>query len=84
MHKLKLESLAVESFEIAPAAPRARGTVEAHGKPTTGPLRTYNIDQCGDTMYFDCTLGCSMNTACPNGCVVMDINPLQAPGGELV
>ena len=65
MRKLKLESLAVESFETAPMAPGTRGTVDAHAKPpkpTT--LQTYNIDVCGDTMYFDCTLACSHLTHC--------------------
>ena len=69
MRKLKLESLQVESFETTAAAPCERGTVEAHGRPPT--IDTYNPDRCGDTMYFDCTLGCSQNTACPNGCVIM-------------
>jgi hypothetical protein len=69
MRKLKLESLQVESFETTTAAPRERGTVEAHGKPH--PIETYSPERCGDTMYFDCTLGCSQNTACPNGCILM-------------
>lgn len=71
MRKLKLESLTVESFETAPLAPQVRGTVDAHAKPkppTT--LQTYNVDVCGETMYFDCTLGCSRDTACPDTCVV--------------
>jgi hypothetical protein len=65
MRKLTLESLAVESFETAAAATPARGTVDAHAKPpkpTT--LQTYNVDICGDTMYFDCTLGCTVETNC--------------------
>jgi hypothetical protein len=69
MRKLKIESLQVESFDTTPVTRQERGTVDAHGKP--GPLETYNVDRCGDTNYFDCTLGCSMNTACPNGCVAM-------------
>ena len=78
MHKLKLESLAVESFETAQAAaPRARGTVAAHGKPGgPGPLNTYSIEQCGDTMYFDCTLGCSINTQCAGACGLSEFNCL--------
>ena len=66
MRKLKLESLAVESFQTSPIATQARGTVEAHGKPQ--PLQTYNVDDCGETMYFDCTLGCSYNTYCAGAC----------------
>ncbi len=69
MRKLKLESLQVESFETTAIAPRERGTVGAHGKPH--PIDTYSPDRCGDTMYFDCTLGCTRNTACPDGCILM-------------
>ena len=70
MRKLKLETLQVESFETTAAAPRERGTVEAHGRP--GPIQTYSPERCGDTMYFDCTLGCSVETNCI--CVVTDID----------
>ncbi|HEX5870126.1 MAG TPA: hypothetical protein VFY65_06915 [Longimicrobium sp.] len=71
MRKLKLESLAVESFETSPVAAQVRGTVDAHAKPTPPTtLQTYNVDICGDTMYFDCTLGCSRNT-CPDYCVIL-------------
>jgi hypothetical protein len=70
MRKLKLESLKVESFETTPAAADERGTVNAHGKP--GPIETYNVDRCGDTRYFDCTLGCSVETNC--FCVPTDID----------
>jgi hypothetical protein len=69
MRKLKLESLQVESFETTALARQERGTVDAHAKPkppTT--LQTYNVDICGDTMYFDCTLGCSLNTYCAGAC----------------
>jgi hypothetical protein len=72
MRKLKLESLSVESFQTSPVETQPRGTVAAHGKPV-GP-QTYNVDLCGDTMYFDCTLGCSVNTNCANGCGYTDIN----------
>lgn len=79
MRKLKLESLQVESFETTLTASRDRGTVNAHGKPKPTTLQTYNVDICGDTQYFDCTLGCSINTACPNGCieVMADPNPFD-------
>jgi hypothetical protein len=75
MRKLKLESLQVESFATTAVAQLAHGTVDAHGKP--GPLETYNVERCGDTRYFDCTLGCSMNTACPDGCVVQAISDVD-------
>ena len=71
MKKLKLESLEVTSFETSPTVARERGTVQGHARPTQAcPPQTYNVDLCGDTQYFDCTLGCSINTACPDGCVV--------------
>ena len=72
MRKLKLESLSVESFHTSPAATEPRGTVAACGKPAPGP-QTYNVDLCGDTLYFDCTFGCSVNTNCADGCVSADL-----------
>ena len=71
MKKLKLENLAVTSFATTPDAPRERGTVLGAGRTNGCPPQTYSPDLCGDTMYFDCTLGCSQNTACPNGCILM-------------
>ena len=73
MRKLKLESLQVESFDTTPVASQPRGTVDAHGKPR--PIETYDIQKCGDTNYMDCTYGCSINTACPNGCVEVAAEP---------
>lgn len=76
MRKLKLESLKVESFDTTPVAPQARGTVDAHAKPSTQvPLLTYSPAECGDTNYMDCTYGCSINTACPNGCIEVMAEP---------
>jgi hypothetical protein len=68
MHKLKLESLQVESFETAALAVRLRGTVEAHSGPeptptTIGP-QTYDVEVCGETQYFDCSLGCPSIAPC--------------------
>lgn len=72
MKKLKLESLEVTSFETTSDAARGRGTVVGHAPRTRAcPPETYNVDLCGDTQYFDCTLGCSINTNCPNGCIEM-------------
>ena len=50
----------------------ACGTVNANGK-LGGPvvIKTYDVDACGETQYFDCTFGCSINTNCPNGCIEM-------------
>jgi hypothetical protein len=61
MRKLKLESLQVESFATAPA-PRERGTMHAHQQHV--PFETYDIEVCGDTRYFDCTFGCTVDTGC--------------------
>lgn len=62
MRKLKLESLQVESFVTA-AALSPRGTINAHSDPQPTPptetvLQTYDVEICGETQYFDCSLGC--------------------------
>ena len=67
MRKLKLESLKIESFSTTPAAPSRRGTLYAHQQQV--PFETYDIQECGDTRYFDCTYGCTVNTNCAGGCV---------------
>ena len=68
MRKLKLESLKVESFETTPNAPRLRGTVQAHGTiqptPPTISIETYDVERCGETQYFDCSLGCPSIAPC--------------------
>lgn len=71
MKKLKLEDLAVTSFETTSAVAGERGTVQGHAPPASRqcPIQTYNVDLCGDTQYFDCTLGCSHLTNCPD-CIV--------------
>ncbi len=68
MRKTKLESLAVESFQTTAAAQQARGTVDAHSREWPTTVQTHDVEACGDTRYFDCTLGCSVHTACP-GCI---------------
>lgn len=76
MRKLKIESLQVESFDTTPVATQGRGTVNAHDGPGTHvPLLTYSPAECGDTNYMDCTYGCSINTACPNGCIEAAAEP---------
>lgn len=71
MRKLKLESLTVESFETTAVAPRNRGTV--HGRVEPAPsIETYDVELCGDTRYFDCTFGCSVDTGCANVCGASD------------
>ena len=66
MKKLKLEELEVTSFATTSDLVRERGTVVANAdiKPGGPIIETYNIDYCGDTNYFDCTLGCSYLTNC--------------------
>ena len=68
MHKLKLETLQVESFGTADLAVRLRGTVDAHGDPEPTPpttsIETYDVELCGDTRYFDCSLGCPSIAPC--------------------
>lgn len=72
MKKLKLESLEVTSFETTAADARERGTVQGHDPHPGGEvvLETYDVEACGDTRYFDCTYGCSVNTDCANTCLV--------------
>ncbi|HEY0019588.1 MAG TPA: hypothetical protein VGC13_25015 [Longimicrobium sp.] len=71
MRKLKLESLDVESFETITPTPRSRGTV--HGNVEFSPsIETYDIQECGDTRYFDCTYGCSVDTGCAHVCGASD------------
>ncbi len=67
MRKLKPESLTVESFVTMPVAPRVRGTVNAHSEPQPTPptiLPTYDVEVCGETQYFDCSLGCPSIAPC--------------------
>ena len=68
--QLKLYDLEVTFFETAPIA-SARGTVDGHAKPTELSCRCEPTDPARD-----CTLGCSINTDCPNTCVVMGIEPV--------
>jgi hypothetical protein len=74
MTKLKLEDLQVTSFATTSDAAGQRGTVLGAARTNRpggcpGPIETYNVDACGETQYFDCSLGCSINTNCPNGCI---------------
>lgn len=78
MHKLKLESLQVESFDTSNTGSQLRGTVEANadvntrGCPVggTGPSEcvvcyaTYDVRQCPETEYVDCTFGCTQGNSC--------------------
>lgn len=69
MKKLKLEDLTVTSFETASNEPQLRGTVDAHGKPQPAPESM--IGPCYPTdPNFDCTYGCSRESACPDNCVI--------------
>lgn len=67
MKKLKLEDLEITSFATAAHAPQPRGTMKGHqvlAPPSfLGPC--YPTDP-----NFDCTYGCSQNTACADACVL--------------
>lgn len=64
MRKLTLESLEVESFVTA-APSRLRGTINAHGDIKPSPvIETYDVALCGETRYFDCSLGCPSIAPC--------------------
>ena len=62
MRKLKLESVQVESFETTAGAPQLRGTMYAHQSPIC--IETYDVVECGETQYFDCSLGCPSIAPC--------------------
>lgn len=95
MHKLKLESLQIESFVTAPE-PAIRGTVRGNADidtGATGPVQpwtgtgpviaTYNVRDCGETQYFDCTYGCSINTRCIRYCLVEPVDNSRACNPEI-
>lgn len=84
MRKLKMESLNVESFETT-APVRGRGTVNGHIEGTggggtvvytgtiSGPvIHTYDVRDCGESKYFDCTYGCTMANTCPRYCSIYE------------
>jgi hypothetical protein len=64
MRKLKLESVKVESFETTPAAAEKRGTLYAHQQHSPISIETYDVEECGETQYFDCSLGCPSIAPC--------------------
>jgi hypothetical protein len=77
MRKLKLESLNVESFDTTATAPRPRGTVAGHEDTGVSQCEicrhsydnvcepdTYDVVLCGETRYFDCSLGCPSIAEC--------------------
>jgi hypothetical protein len=85
MHKLKLESLQIESFETTSPAVNGRGTVNGHIEAQTGDtgqvytttisgpvIHTYNVRDCGETRYFDCTYGCTMVRTCGRYCSIYE------------
>lgn len=68
MHKLKLESLQVQSFETTAAPRPARGTVQAHQSTAPDCVHTQGPDICGETNYADCSGGactCECTMSCP-------------------
>ncbi|HSU15590.1 pinensin family lanthipeptide [Longimicrobium sp.] len=68
MKKLKLEAIQVTSFETSNVAPAQAGTVR--GQQQVVPAPPSFLGPCYPTdPNFDCTFGCSQNTACPERCV---------------
>jgi hypothetical protein len=86
MHKLKLESLQVQSFRTTDAPPLARGTVQAHAKTFMDCVGTFGPQECGATNYGDCSGNCSYDCTydCPltegPECYTMD--PYACPQTE--
>jgi hypothetical protein len=70
MHKLKLESLQVESFQTTVALLPARGTVQAHAKTAEDCVGTFDPQACGATNYSDCSGFCSYD--CSYDCSYLD------------
>lgn len=69
MHKLKLESLQVQSFETTVAPPPVRGTVQAHAATARDCVGTFDV--CGLTIFYgDCSGDCSY--ACTYDCPVTE------------
>jgi hypothetical protein len=71
MHKLKLESLHVQSFQTTVAPPATRGTVQAHAKTAEDCIGTFGPQECGATNYADCSGACSFDCSyqdCTFGC----------------
>jgi hypothetical protein len=62
MKKLKLEDLEITSFATTPDAAQGRGTLRAH---QIDPAPESFLGPCEPTdANFDCTYGCSQDTAC--------------------
>jgi hypothetical protein len=68
--KLRLEAIEVTSFETSNVAHAQLGTVR--GQQQVAPAPASFLAPCYPTdPNFDCTYGCSQNTACPERCVVL-------------
>lgn len=69
---LKLDALEITSFETVSDTPNARGTVAANGQEIKPAPESF-MAPCYDTdANFDCTYGCSQDTACDN-CIVSGV-----------
>jgi hypothetical protein len=67
MKKLKLEDLQITSFETLPRGGQGHGTVNGNQFVPTPPSF---LEPCYPTdANFDCTYGCSQDTACDDTCV---------------
>lgn len=80
MKKLSLDALEVTSFETS-AISTERGTVQGNAvapQPVSRLQCNSIIAPCYPTdPNFDCTYGCSQNTACPERCFIA-----EQPAGE--
>ena len=76
MKKLTLDELEVTTFVTLPE-PQERGTVQGQARPIEPePDPSFQETWCGvcqDTNPdFCCTYGCSQNTACDDGCILVE------------
>lgn len=70
--KLELDALEITSFETLCDAANARGTLHANEQEIKPAPESF-IGPCYDTdANFDCTYGCSQDTACEN-CLYSDV-----------
>jgi len=75
-HKLHIEALAVDSFEVTPAAGERRGTVRANESgPATGLVECPTLKEscAGTCIVYDSCDGFSCNGTChPTTCTATD------------
>lgn len=73
--RLRIDDLSVDSFEVTPAAPDRRGTVQAHESITGDPVNCYSEKEscAGTCIVYDTCDGFSCNGTChPIACTTTD------------